>query len=189
MANNWVIIFVYGYTFINPDISPYTHGHGAGDDKVQSKIQFPWQPDLLGPNILKSLSLTRHSITLGSYFSAVDLTPRSITTLDQALLWHCLQLCSMLVLFISSCYKRRSDIWACYDAPSISTLNMCLPDQDGGWRLRWRMLQICCTGIMYKTDRDVEVWGKVLLGICVPLYMPLCWGMCRTWPIVSRYGQ
>lgn len=68
----------------------------------------------------------------------------------------CLQLCSMLALFISSRYKQRSDIWAFSDAPSISSLNMCLPDQYGGWRLRWSMLQISCTGIMYKTGRDVE---------------------------------
>lgn len=96
----------------------------------------------------------------------------------------CLQLCSMLALFISSRYKRRSDIWACSDAPSISTLNMCLPDQDGGWRLRWSMLQICCTGIMYKTGRDVEV-GKKFCSAFVSHQICHCaeeWVLCRTWP-------
>lgn len=78
----------------------------------------------------------------------------------------CLQHCSMLALFISSLYKWHSDIWACSDAPSISSLNMCLPDQDGGWRLRWSMLQICCTEIMYQTGRDVAVGEKFCSGLC-----------------------
>lgn len=143
---------------------------GAGDGKVQSKIQFPWQPDLLGPNNLKSLSLTQHSINLGSYFSSAVL-----------LLW--IKLCSMLALFISSRYKQRSDIWAFSDAPSISSLNMCLPDQYGGWRLRWSMLQICCTGIMYKTGRDVEV-GEKFCSAFVSHQICHCaeeWALCRTW--------
>jgi len=88
----------------------------------------------------------------------------------------CLQLCSMLALFISSLYKWWSDIWARSDAPSISSLNM---SARSGWRMKTQMKYVTDL-LSWNNVSDRQRYkgrGKVLLCICVTSNKPLCWGM------------